>query len=424
MISVTYKGRPTHHFVAPNSDNGVLTVNNKHIGDETDIETLINDVLAVDPLPKGWPVRLMHYVDRHTYEHQALGAIGECSGELMAAATVKDSLKAEGIESHGSVQSTAPTSVVTIEKIDGKLGMSFAMSAEPAMSGPVVKKVVPGGAAMTSGLIKPGMPILGINGVSTLDMVKPDISAALSESNPVVLELGNPLGQSGGQEYGPRSSTPTAPQTAAAVPELSAKRPSAFVKKPRSSGKERRSVSFKDGTTEGVSVDIREYEKDTPPASDEEDLHDDHFPWLHPNDVLSGLMQTSKYADGTFIVWQGPEDPMSELPCYFVGVVHQGRLERYLAECGDDARYFLTYLTDNGEGEERGEVTGPRDPTGRLTEWFDIEDVIDGLANEPLPAGFPCQLLYSIDGASNELFALSVGDEAISEPQPGTSSSA
>lgn len=62
VLSVVYRGKPTRHKVAKNND-GVLCVNNKQYGNDNgiDLEGLLN-LLAGNPPPKGWPVRLSNPV--------------------------------------------------------------------------------------------------------------------------------------------------------------------------------------------------------------------------------------------------------------------------------------------------------------------------------------------------------------------------
>jgi hypothetical protein len=58
-MSVNYKGKPTHHLVAPN-DEGHLSVNKKVFAASDKPEALIAALASVT-LPKGWPVRLKSY---------------------------------------------------------------------------------------------------------------------------------------------------------------------------------------------------------------------------------------------------------------------------------------------------------------------------------------------------------------------------
>eukprot|EP00054_Salpingoeca_dolichothecata_P030073 m.241623 g.241623 ORF g.241623 m.241623 type:complete len:790 (+) comp26590_c1_seq1:61-2430(+) len=56
ILSVVFKGRPTHHLVKP-GDSGSMVINGKAYGSPADLEELIT-LLSSEQLPKGWPVRL------------------------------------------------------------------------------------------------------------------------------------------------------------------------------------------------------------------------------------------------------------------------------------------------------------------------------------------------------------------------------
>ena len=56
-LSVNYKGRPTRHKVAPNADDGTLSINGKAFGAHMSIEGLVA-ALSSDTMPTGWPVKL------------------------------------------------------------------------------------------------------------------------------------------------------------------------------------------------------------------------------------------------------------------------------------------------------------------------------------------------------------------------------
>lgn len=59
VMSVNFKGKPTHHLVTPNEE-GHLTVNKKVFSASSRPDALIT-ALAGTTLPKGWPVRLKAY---------------------------------------------------------------------------------------------------------------------------------------------------------------------------------------------------------------------------------------------------------------------------------------------------------------------------------------------------------------------------
>eukprot|EP00041_Stephanoeca_diplocostata_P006426 m.84770 g.84770 ORF g.84770 m.84770 type:complete len:211 (-) comp16355_c0_seq1:159-791(-) len=60
ILSLMYKGAPTHHVIARN-DDGVWTINKKAFGGHTDL----NDLLAELAVPgvKGWPIPLVNPVN-------------------------------------------------------------------------------------------------------------------------------------------------------------------------------------------------------------------------------------------------------------------------------------------------------------------------------------------------------------------------
>ena len=58
ILSVVYKGKPTHHAIRANSETGVLEINTKTYGKQT--RSLIGIILHLASAPKGWPVTLTY----------------------------------------------------------------------------------------------------------------------------------------------------------------------------------------------------------------------------------------------------------------------------------------------------------------------------------------------------------------------------
>lgn len=57
MLTVVYKGKPTHHLVVPEETTGHLAVNKRAYGAVTTLPQLVA-LLSTPPLPAGWPVAL------------------------------------------------------------------------------------------------------------------------------------------------------------------------------------------------------------------------------------------------------------------------------------------------------------------------------------------------------------------------------
>eukprot|EP00041_Stephanoeca_diplocostata_P022920 m.554251 g.554251 ORF g.554251 m.554251 type:complete len:248 (+) comp22176_c0_seq7:671-1414(+) len=62
VLTMCYKGKCTHHKIAPNED-GILTMNKKTFGLNATKLGQIVSALSKEPLPKGWPMRLSETVD-------------------------------------------------------------------------------------------------------------------------------------------------------------------------------------------------------------------------------------------------------------------------------------------------------------------------------------------------------------------------
>ena len=58
VLSVTYKGKPTHHLCKTDAGTNKVHVMNKNLADASTIEDLVAR-FAKKPLPQGWPVQLV-----------------------------------------------------------------------------------------------------------------------------------------------------------------------------------------------------------------------------------------------------------------------------------------------------------------------------------------------------------------------------
>lgn len=59
VLSVNYKGKPTHHLIERSSVSGMLTVNRKQYGCQWNSVTELVDGLSQSNVPQGWPVQLV-----------------------------------------------------------------------------------------------------------------------------------------------------------------------------------------------------------------------------------------------------------------------------------------------------------------------------------------------------------------------------
>jgi hypothetical protein len=61
VLSLVYKGKPTHHLIAPNPD-GLLLINKKQYGNWSTPQQLVAGLSSAAKLPQGWPIPLSHPV--------------------------------------------------------------------------------------------------------------------------------------------------------------------------------------------------------------------------------------------------------------------------------------------------------------------------------------------------------------------------